>query len=86
MTDNFGDKYKAENSLGMNIAQPFHPRPMKQQPTLDAFKLPVRKGLGNDMGVIPNAVNGSRMEYCSNAKADSQNKLKGNDQTDGHYR
>jgi len=77
---------KGFDVLGMNIKQPFHPKPHKQQANYNAFKLPGSKGLGNDMGVIPNAVNGSRQEYCTNAKGDSLNHLKGNDETDGHYR
>ena len=39
----------------------------RQQPNMDAAKLPSRMGIGNDMQARnPNAENNSRFEYCSN--------------------
>ena len=59
------DDKEVMDSLGMQIKYPS--MPIKQQPNLDARKLPSRNGIGNDMGMTPNAINGSRYIYCDNA-------------------
>lgn len=79
------DDYKAQDSLGMNVSQPFHPKAFRQQQNYPAQKGPDMKGTGNDMGRIPNADNGSRESYCTNARGDSENRLKGQIATDGLY-
>lgn len=51
----------------------YEPMPLNHhlQPNMEAYKLPNRDGVGNDMDQIPNAVNNSRYEYCTNAHGES---------------